>query len=61
MSRLLYRNNIRSADQLNAWNLKCWKLCNFSVHTQHHKNLQQNNLQASHSHAESKENINKND
>ena len=61
VSRLFYRNNARFVDQSNAWNLKCWKLCNLSAHTQHHKNLQQNNLQASCSCAESKKNISKND
>ena len=40
--------------------MKCWKLCSLSAHTQHHKNLWQNDLQVSYLYAESKENINKN-
>ena len=61
ISRLLYKNSIKSANQSDAWNLKCWKLCNLSAHTWYHKSLWQNNLQAFCSHAESKKNINKND
>ena len=40
--------------------MKCWKLYNLFAHTQYHRNLQQNDLQASCSHAESKKNISKN-
>ena len=32
-SKLLYKNSVKFTDQLNAWNLKCWKLCSFSAHT----------------------------
>ena len=60
ISKSLYKNNIRSADQLNTWNLKYWKLYNLSAHIWHHKNLWQNDSQASCSHAENKKNINKN-
>ena len=61
MSKLFYKNSIRFADQSNTWNLKCWKLCNFSAHTQYYRNLWQNDLQVSHSCAKNKENISKND
>ena len=59
-SKLFYKNSIRFADQSDAWDLKCWKLYNFFAHTWYHKNLWQNNLQASYLHVESKKNINKN-
>ena len=60
MSKLFYKNSTKFVNQSNAWNLKCWKLYNFSTHIQYHKNLWQNSSQVFYSHAESKKNISKN-
>ena len=38
-SKSLYRNSARSANQSDAWDLKYWKLCSLSAHTQYHKSL----------------------